>query len=161
MSITLKIFKEPDKLKEVLAIKDMTLLSEEQKELLKPEISLTDFTIVNYKKAFEDIEGKNEFLSRNIIGIDLFGKYGLFDKSKESEEVNKLSVWSKFTAHEEEAYKRVEINLIDSIGNMYETIIFEKAFLISYYENQNKKKGFLDYYAFIRKIDDTESAIKI
>lgn len=161
MAIQVKIFKEPDKLKEILAIKDITQLSEEQRNLLNPEISITDFTIIDYKKVIEDIEGKNEFLSRNITAIELFGKYSLFDESKEAEEVNKISIWSKFTSHEEEAYKRVEISLSDNIGNIYETIIFEKAFLISYYEKQSKKKGLLDYYTFIRKIDDTESAIKI
>ncbi len=106
----------------------------------KEEIDLTDFTIIDCIKKCEDIKGKNEYLSRNIIAIELFGKYSIFDKAKESLEVDKLSKWSKITAHEKEAYGEVELKQYDTNNKLYDTLTFEKAFIIEYKENYSYEK---------------------
>jgi hypothetical protein len=125
------------------------------------EINLTDFSVVNYNNKVEDILGENDYLSKNILGMELFGMFNIFDKSLEAEEVNKLSQWSKKVAHEEDAYRSIEVSLYDVNNNQYDTFTIEKGFLVTYKEKNDNKKGNIEYYVLIRSFDDTETSIQI
>ena len=81
----------------------------------KEEINLTDFTIQDFVRKVEDIQGRNEYLARNINSLELFGKYSVADASQESKEVNNLARWSKVMAHEESCYRKLELILKDKM----------------------------------------------
>jgi len=133
----------------------------ELKIIGEEEIVLTDFTIKQYELVQDDIQGKNEYLSRNIIGIELNGEFSANDNCAEAKEVNLLSRWSKITAHEKDAYRKVEVKLADANNEVYDTILFEEAFLVTYAENYNFDTSMVEFDAFIRDFDDTEIAVKI
>lgn len=120
----------------------------------KDEINLTDFTIEDFVRKVEDIQGKNEYLARNINSLELFGKYSVFDESLESLEVNKLAQWAKVTAHEKSVYRKLELTLKDNNDEPYDSLAFEKAFVVEYSEDYDFKRGTIEFYVLIREFKD-------
>ena len=120
----------------------------------KEEINLTDFTIENHVRKVEDIPGRNEFLARNVNSLELNGKYSIYDVSKESLEVNKLACWYKVTAHEESCYRKLEFILKDNNDDEYDSLTFEKAFMVDYSEVFNFERSTIDFYALIREFNE-------
>lgn len=120
----------------------------------KDEINLTDFTIEDFVRKVEDIQGKNEYLARNINSLGLYGKYSVADKSLESLEVNKLAKWAKVTAHEKSVYRKLELTLKDNNDEAYDSLLFKKAFVVEYSEDYDFKRGTIEFYMLIREFND-------
>ena len=105
-------------------------------------------------RKVEDIPGRNEFLARNVNSLELNGKYSIYDVSKESLEVNKLARWYKVTPHEESCYRKLELILKDNNDEEYDSLTFEKAFMVDYSEVFNFERSTIDFYALIREFKE-------
>ena len=124
-------------------------------------IILTKFTIKDCIKITEDVEGKNEYLSKNINGIEITGKYNIANANQETEDIGELFEWYKKTAHEKESYRKITVEFSDVSGNIYDGFVFEKAFIVEFKEEYSHKMGSIEYYAFLRKFEDAEPAIEV
>ena len=118
------------------------------------KIRLTDFTITKYNKRLDESEGKNEYLEKDLLGIELYGKINVYDKSKEILAVNDLAKWSKVTAHEKEAYKDVKVKFFDNNNVVYDKMHFKNGFIVEYKESFDYKQGNGEFYVFIREFRD-------
>ncbi len=127
----------------------------------KEEINLTDFTIDNYKKEIEEFLDENNYLSEHVVGIELYGKYYIYDNSKEALEVDKLSRWSKVVAHESDCYRSIDGKFYDVNNILYDEFIFVKNFIVNYKESYDKEQGICEFYVFIRTFDNLEKSVSI
>ena len=119
----------------------------------KNEINLTDFTIENFVRKVGNLEGRNRFLEISVNSLEIFGNYSVYDESGENLEVIKLANWAKNTAHEDSAYRRVELILKDNNDVIYDSLIFKKAFIVNYYKGFDSERGTMDYHALIREFN--------
>ncbi len=121
----------------------------ESLDKLNQDIILTDFSILKIVKKVVEAEN-DDFLTKNIYGFELFGKYNIYDKSSECLAVDKFSDWAKLTAHEEKVYKTVNVLFTDNNNQPYDTISLEKAFVVQYKERCKHTDSIIEYYAFIK-----------
>ncbi len=126
------------------------------------EISLTDFTVLEFKKSVVQPEGDDIYLSKRLDGIKLKGQFKVFDNSKEKGEVYKLSDWAILCAHEEKVYKTFKLTCTDNNNNIYDAVVFDKSFVVEFCETYNQGAGVINFELFIKRFDDvTETAIKL
>jgi len=146
---------------------DWTAFDEEEMEALAPknvihenDIVLTDFTVYNYNRRLDRIGGQNEYLSRDILGLELFGKVNPYDKSKEILQINTLSAWVKQNAHNKDTYRYICVELTDNLDRVYDTIEIPQGFVVKYKESFGVKDGAVEFYVFIREFNAEEFAAK-
>jgi hypothetical protein len=123
------------------------------------EVKLTDFSIYEYKKRVDEIKGDNEYISKHLKGIEIFGKLNVHDTNEEKGEVNKLSQWSKKSAIEEVAYGEVIVEFYDVNNKNHNMFNMKKAFVLEYEETFDLKEGKQFFYVYIREFDRTEEAV--
>lgn len=131
-------------------------------EIVKNEniINLTEHTILKYKKRLDNMGTENEYLSGEVLGIELTGTVDVYDRSGEILDMKNLSLWAKDIAHEKQCYRDLLIETGDSNNNIYDSLHTEKAFIVKYIENFKGKKGVGEFYTFIRTLDKLEDLIK-
>lgn len=128
------------------------LITEQQNQ--DKNIQLTDFTIYRYQTRLDSLGEKNQYLSNEIVGIELYGKMNIDEGSKEFEEINKLSEWAKLTIHEQNIYRNVSVEFTDGEENLCDAIQLNQGFVVKYKEGYDAKKENGEFYIFIRELDE-------
>lgn len=119
-------------------------------------IVLTNHSIKNYKMLSEEPEGRNEYLSGPMQGLELNGKIDIYDKSGELLELKKLSDWAKKTAHEKDVYRKTVLEFSSNTSEQYETVTLQKAFIVEYIQGFDGIKGVGTFRILLRSIDNME-----
>lgn len=128
------------------------LITEQQNQ--DKNIQLTDFTIYRYQTRLDSLGEKNQYLSNEIVGIELYGKMNIDEGSKEFEEINKLSEWAKLTIHEQNIYRNVSVEFTDGEDTLCDAIQLNQGFVVKYKEGYDAKKENGEFYIFIRELDE-------
>ena len=148
-------------IEDVEARKDMLFDSDSESINDENLIILTNFTVKDCIKVTEDVEGRNEYLSKNINGVEISGRYSIFDHNQETIDIGELFEWYKKTAHEKESFRKIVVQFMDVNNVVYDELIFEKAFIVEFHKEYSIQMGNVEYYAFLRKFEDAEPAVKV
>lgn len=146
-----------------LTVNDESIKEDLQLDINLNTITLTDYSIDEYEKALESPNSTdtNAYLSDEILSIELSGKIDVYNRKGEIDELNKLSQWAKFSAHEENAYRSVEIELMSVNNVVYEKLSMEKVFIVSYEEELGTNKGSGIFRIVIRELEEDNDELNV
>ncbi len=130
-------------------------------EIGEDEINLTDFTVTEITESNLQPTEDNMYLSRKLEEVQLKGQFKVMGKSDEKAEIYKLADWSILSAHEKKVYKSLKLICTDSNNKVYDELVFDKSFVVEFFETYNQGAGTIDFQILIKRFDDvTEKALK-
>lgn len=114
-------------------------------------IRLTENSIVKFESDIQSVSA-NTYLEGCVNTIKLTGEVDLNLQRNETSSVMRLASWALLPSSSADCYREMHIKIYDSIGELMQTIHFEKCFIVEYSDKFHSKKDRTGYVVILREL---------
>ena len=119
-------------------------------------IRLTDKSVLKWEYTIESGE-ETGYLEESVDTVTLIGEMDLHSGGVETIQVMMLMDWILRSSTDPECYRKVTIQIYDSLGSLTEKIELEKAFVVAYEDRFSATAGRASYVLTMRALKEKEA----